>query len=60
MASKTRACSLSKLRHVKGVPRPSGRKEVCLTCSMAKFAKLLFSLSESHAAESFDLVHIDI
>ena len=51
---------VSKLRHVEGVPRPSGSKEVCFTCPMAKFAKLPFPLSESHAAESFDLVHIDI
>lgn len=34
--------------------------KVCLTCPMAKFTRLPFSLSESHAAAPFDLVHTDI
>lgn len=34
--------------------------QVCLTCPMAKFTKLPFSLSESHAAKAFELVHTDI
>lgn len=33
--------------------------QVCITCSMAKFAKLPYTLSQSYAASVFDLVHID-
>ena len=51
---------LSKLKHVAVVPIPNYDKEVCLTCPMAKFARLPYALSDSHAAEPFELVHIDI
>lgn len=34
--------------------------KVCLTCPLAKFTKLPYTLSASHAANTFDLVHIDI
>ncbi|GKB75452.1 retrovirus-related pol polyprotein from transposon TNT 1-94 [Tanacetum coccineum] len=34
--------------------------ESCLTCHMAKFAKLPYSISDSHAKEPFALIHIDI
>ncbi|GJU75733.1 hypothetical protein Tco_1272803 [Tanacetum coccineum] len=34
--------------------------ESCLTCPMAKFAKLPYSFSDSHAKTPFQLVHIDI
>lgn len=32
---------------------------VCVTCPMAKFTKLPFPVSESKAAKSFDLIHVD-
>ena len=50
----------SKLKHIEIVPKPCNNKVVCLTCPMAKFAKLPYSLSESYANACFDLVHIDI
>lgn len=34
--------------------------KLCLTCPMAKFTKLPFSLSESHAEKPFELIHTDI
>lgn len=34
--------------------------QVCITCPMAKFTKLPFSLSESRAAKAFELIHTDI
>ena len=34
--------------------------DVCLTCPMAKFTKLPYSLSDSTACLPFELVHIDI
>lgn len=33
---------------------------VCVVCPMAKFTKLLYHLSTSHAAEIFHLIHVDI
>ncbi|XP_063941175.1 uncharacterized protein LOC135149402 [Daucus carota subsp. sativus] len=33
--------------------------ETCLTCPLAKFAKIPYQRSTSHAAEPFDLVHLD-
>jgi len=41
--------SVSKLKHIEVVPIPCEAKEVCLTCPMAKFAKLPYILSESYA-----------
>ena len=32
----------------------------CLSCPMAKFAKLPYALSESHSTSVFDLIHIDV
>ena len=34
-------------------------KDTCLSCSMAKFSKLPYSLSDSHALKAFDFIHID-
>jgi len=34
--------------------------DVYITCSMAKFTKLLFPLSSHHSERSFDLIHMDI
>ena len=52
--------STSELRDIAIVPKSSYCKEMCLTCPMAKSAKLPYDLSESPAVESFDLLHIDI
>jgi len=52
--------SVSKLKHMEIVPKPCESKEVYLTCPMAKFAKLPYSLSESYTSTCFELVHIDI
>ena len=51
---------VSKLRYVDVVPKRSQQQEVYLTCPMAKFAKLPYALGDSHATESFELIHIDI
>ena len=34
-------------------------KSICMVCPMAKFTKLPFPVSDSHAKERFELVHID-
>lgn len=51
----------STLRHL---PPLSGHissiTQVCATCPLAKFTKLPYSLSDSHASHAFDLVHMDI
>lgn len=39
---------------------PQRSTKVCITCPLAKFTKLPFSLSNSHADKIFDLVHVDI
>ena len=44
-----RYAPLSKLKYVASVPNPSDCQEVCLTCPMAKFAKLPYDLNEYHA-----------
>lgn len=33
---------------------------ICLTCPMAKYTKLPFSINQSHASTTFDLLHTDI
>lgn len=49
---------LKKIEQLKGLDEHN--TDICLTCPMAKFTKLPYQLSESRAAEVFDLVHIDI
>lgn len=34
--------------------------KVCVTCPMAKFTRLPFPISESHASKPFELIHTDI
>ncbi|KMS95616.1 hypothetical protein BVRB_006640 [Beta vulgaris subsp. vulgaris] len=52
---------LSKLKHIPQIlPFLSQPAKVCVTCPLAKFQKLPFSLSNSRAKAPFDLVHIDI
>ena len=50
----------SKLKHIDAISASNKGKEVCLTCPMAKFAKLPYDISTSCASDCFDLVHIDI
>ena len=50
----------SKLKHIDSISASGKCKEVCLTCPMAKFAKLPYDISSSCASNCFDLVHIDI
>jgi len=49
---------MSNLRHIDIILKSSDY-EVCLTYPMARFAKLPYDLSKSHAMEAFDHVHID-
>lgn len=41
------------------VPQKVDAEKVCLTCPMAKFTKLPYNLSSSHAVKLFELVHLD-
>ncbi|XP_056697640.1 uncharacterized protein [Spinacia oleracea] len=51
----------SKLRYIPCVqPYVKDKTHTCITCPMSKFTKLLFSLSDSHAAQPFELIHIDL
>ncbi|GKE16757.1 cysteine-rich receptor-like protein kinase 8, partial [Tanacetum coccineum] len=54
--------SSSNLKHVPCdlLSKLNANSEVCLSCPMAKFTKLSYSYSKSHATEPFNLVHIDI
>lgn len=48
---------INKIKDLKGFDQNKG--EECLTCPVAKFTKLPYNKSESRAASSFDLVHMD-
>ncbi|PWA90678.1 hypothetical protein CTI12_AA098680 [Artemisia annua] len=52
----------SKLKHMNDLPVVVSKSHTadCLSCPMAKFTKLPYSLSESQSSEIFDLVHIDV
>ncbi|GJR80268.1 retrovirus-related pol polyprotein from transposon TNT 1-94 [Tanacetum coccineum] len=52
----------SKLKHVSGISNSNDKTNIvsCLSCPMAKFTKLPYNLSESHALDIFELIHIDI
>ncbi|GKB06228.1 cysteine-rich receptor-like protein kinase 8 [Tanacetum coccineum] len=52
----------SKLKHVSGISNSNDKTNTvsCLSCPMAKFTKLPYNLSESHALDIFELIHIDI
>ncbi|GJX46110.1 retrovirus-related pol polyprotein from transposon TNT 1-94 [Tanacetum coccineum] len=54
--------SKTTLKHIPSISKCVSHtvNESCLTCPMAKFAKLPYSLSDSHAKEPFELIHIDI
>ncbi|GJR20896.1 cysteine-rich receptor-like protein kinase 8 [Tanacetum coccineum] len=52
----------SKLKYMNDFPvvLPKSHNAECLSCPMAKFAKLPYDHSDSHSTEVFDLIHIDI
>lgn len=52
---------VAKIKFLPCIPpnTPSSHK-ICLTCHMAKFTRLPFSLSDSHATQSLELIHMDI
>ena len=50
----------SKMKYIDSISVSSKCKEVCLTCPMAKFAKLHYEVSDSCASDCFELMHIDI
>ncbi|GJQ94003.1 retrovirus-related pol polyprotein from transposon TNT 1-94 [Tanacetum coccineum] len=52
----------SNLKHIPCVyvTKTNAKLVSCMSCPMAKFAKLPYTLSESHALEPFNLIHIDI
>uniref|UniRef100_A0A803MBF1 GAG-pre-integrase domain-containing protein n=1 Tax=Chenopodium quinoa TaxID=63459 RepID=A0A803MBF1_CHEQI len=53
--------SLGKLKHISYVkPYTQQNTQICITCPMAKFTKLSYTLSNSHAQEPFELIHMDI
>ncbi|XP_074364467.1 uncharacterized protein LOC141705373 [Apium graveolens] len=51
---------LSKINLIPEISTTKTSSQICVTCPMAKFTKLPFTLSDSHAHKIFDLVHIDI
>lgn len=52
----------SKLKCMKDLPVSVMKTSVdnCLSCPMAKFSKLPYSLSQSHRSEVFELIHMDV
>lgn len=52
--------ALSNLQHIPAISSLNFKSpKVCITCPMAKFTKLPYALSDSHASSPFDLIHID-
>lgn len=52
---------LAKIKQISSLPSsPKLNSTICLTCPLARFTKLPFPTSESHAPAPFDLVHIDL
>ena len=53
--------SIARLKNIPSVkPYTSQNLQVCISCPMAKFTKPPYTLSDSHAASPFDLIHMDI
>nr|GEX30398.1 cysteine-rich RLK (receptor-like protein kinase) 8 [Tanacetum cinerariifolium] len=52
----------SNLKHIPcvSVTKANAKLDSCMSCPMAKFAKLPYALSDSHALEPFNLIHIDM
>lgn len=47
------------MQHIAAIKKCITKSEVCITCPMAKFTELPYTLSDSRAALPFDLIHID-
>ena len=54
--SKTTMQNMPKFKHLS----TDSAAQVCITCPLAKFTKLPYHQSTSHASKTFDLVHLDI
>ncbi|GKC90760.1 cysteine-rich receptor-like protein kinase 8 [Tanacetum coccineum] len=54
--------SASQLKHISCIPKSTlnDNDNSCLSCPMAKFTKLSYSLSQSHSNCAFELIHMDI
>ncbi|GJT23280.1 retrovirus-related pol polyprotein from transposon TNT 1-94 [Tanacetum coccineum] len=54
--------SASQLKHISCIPKSilNDNDSSCLSCPMAKFTKLPYSLSQSHSNCAFELIHMDI
>nr|GEU96798.1 retrovirus-related Pol polyprotein from transposon TNT 1-94 [Tanacetum cinerariifolium] len=52
----------SNLKHIPcvSVTKANEKLDSCMSCPMAKFAKLPYALSDSHALEPFNLIHIKL
>jgi len=51
---------MSKLQHIACIPKMNGKLDCCLTCPLAKFIKLPYSLRKKHRPRPFWLIHMDI
>lgn len=51
---------VSNIKRIPFLSKLSYSDKVCITCPMAKFTKLPYMISDSHAVCAFDLIHIDI
>jgi len=51
---------ISKLKYIYCISENPFGLQPCLTCPMTKFSKLPYSLSDSHCAHIFHMIHIDI
>lgn len=53
--------SISSIKHIDFLKQcASKQSSLCVSCPMAKFTRLSFQNSSSHAKESFELLHMDI
>ena len=51
---------MSKLKHVSKLSSLDNKREICITCPMAKFTKLPYPTIETKFAHLFELIYIDI
>lgn len=54
--------SISAIKKIPDLQQSTSQKnnQICISCSMAKYTKLPFHISTSHASDIFDLIHMDI
>ena len=52
---------MMKLYHLGVISKPSTQiQHLCVTCPMGKLTKQPYKLSQSHATQPFELLHIDV